>query len=161
VTGELASIWWGLILLGLGAGVVSGALGLGSGTVLVPIMVLLFCFPQKSAQGTALAVMVPVVLLGAFRYWRNPAIDVNLAVVGLLAAGGLAGVLIGTELAWRLPGHVLRKVFAIFILVLAVKLLVVPWKAKPSSAGGAGAGGDATHVEKGDAADDVPTGTGR
>lgn len=161
MTGELASIWWGLILLGLGAGILSGTLGLGSGTVLVPVMVLLFCFTQKSAQGTALAVMVPMALLGAFRYWKNPAIDVNLAVVGLLAVGAMAGVLIGTELAGRLPGHVLRKVFAIFILVLAVKLLVVPWKAKPSSASGAGAGGDATHVEKGDASNDVPTGIGR
>ena len=123
MAGELSNIWWGLILLGLGAGVISGALGVGSGTVLIPAMVLLFCLPQKSAQGTALAVMVPVALLGAFRYWQNPEIDVSLIVVGLLAAGALVGALIGTELAARLPAHVLRKIFAVFILVIAVRML--------------------------------------
>ncbi|HUS93397.1 MAG TPA: substrate-binding domain-containing protein [Phycisphaerae bacterium] len=51
--GELSSIWWGLVLLGLCGGVVSGTLGLGSGLIFVPALVLLFAVPQKSAQGTA------------------------------------------------------------------------------------------------------------
>ena len=70
--GPLFNPWWVFILLGVCAGVLSGALGLGSGTILVPTLVLLFGFMQKSAQGMALAVMVPMALLGAFRYWKNP-----------------------------------------------------------------------------------------
>ncbi|MBL7186469.1 MAG: sulfite exporter TauE/SafE family protein [Phycisphaerae bacterium] len=67
--GQLPAYWWALVLLGILAGVVSGMLGLGSGAVVVPALVLAFGFPQKSAQGTALALMVPMAMLGAFRFW--------------------------------------------------------------------------------------------
>jgi len=122
MTVQLSNLWWAFILLGVCAGVLSGALGLGSGTILVPTLVLLFGFMQKSAQGMALAVMVPMALLGAFRYWKNPQIEMNLAVVGLIVCGALVGALAGTELASCLPGHVLRKAFAIFLVIIAVKM---------------------------------------
>lgn len=120
--GQLPAFWWAFMLLGVVAGVVSGMLGLGSGAVVVPALVLIFAFPQKSAQGTALALMVPMALLGAFRYWKNPEIEVNLAVVLLLVVGAMPGVLAGTELAGRLPSHVLRKFFAVFLAIVAVKM---------------------------------------
>jgi len=110
------------IVLGLFAGIVSGGLGLGSGAIVVPTLVLVFAFQQKSAQGTALAVMVPMTLLGALRYWRNPDIDINFSVIGLIVLGAFFGVLIGTELAGRLPGHTLRKVFAVVLAIVAVKM---------------------------------------
>lgn len=134
--GELASVWWVYVLLGVGAGILSGALGVGSGIVLVPALVLMFHFPQKSAQGTALAVMVPMALLGAARYWLHPQIDLDFAAIGILAGGALIGTLIGTELAGRLPGPALRKVFAIFILVAAARMLLVPGRPKPAKPGG-------------------------
>jgi len=127
---QFSNLWWAFILLGVCAGVLSGALGLGSGTILVPTLVLLFGFMQKSAQGMALAVMVPMVLLGALRYWNDPQIEMNFVVVGLIICGALVGVLAGTELASRLPGHVLRKAFAIFLIIIAVKMLFSSSKAK-------------------------------
>lgn len=118
----LSNPWWVFILLGVCAGILSGALGLGSGIILVPALVLLCGFMQKSAQGMALAVMVPMALLGAFRYWKNPQIDMNAVVIGLIICGALAGTLAGTELASRLPGHILRKAFAIFLVIIATKM---------------------------------------
>jgi len=120
--GQMSTCWWVFIILGVCAGIVSGLLGLGSGSVVVPALVLLFAFDQKAAQGTALAVMVPMALLGAIQYWRNPEIEVSLLVVGLIVIGALVGVLAGTELAGRLPSHALRKVFAIFLAIVAVKM---------------------------------------
>jgi uncharacterized membrane protein YfcA len=120
--GQLSNPWWVFIILGIFAGIVSGTLGLGSGTVIVPVLVLLCCFEQKSAQGTALAVMVPMALVGAARYWKNPEIEMNAAIIALIILGALAGVLAGTELASRLPSHTLRKVFAIFLAIVAVKM---------------------------------------
>ena len=155
MAGELASIWWGLILLGLCAGVLSGALGLGSGTVLIPGMVILFAFPQKSAQGAALAVMVPMALLGAMRYWYNPDIEVNFAAVGLIVAGALVGSLIGTELAGRVPGHVLKKVFAVFLAIVAVKMLVFSTPAKKPEKAAPVPEQGAALIEKGSAHDDA------
>ena len=120
--GQMSTCWWVFIILGVCAGIVSGLLGLGSGSVIVPVLVLLFAFDQKAAQGTALAAMVPMALLGAVRYWRNPEIEVSGSVVVLIVLGALAGVLVGTELAGRLPSHTLRKVFAIFLAIVAVKM---------------------------------------
>jgi uncharacterized membrane protein YfcA len=118
----LSSTWWVFILLGIFAGVVSGSLGLGSGAVVVPALVLFFGFEQKTAQGTALAVMVPMTLLGALRYWKNPEIEMNIMFILFIASGALVGVLAGTEIAGRLPSHTLRKVFAIFLAIVAIKM---------------------------------------
>ena len=128
---QLSSCWWIFIILGICAGIVSGLLGLGSGSVVVPVLVLLFAFDQKAAQGTALAVMVPMAMLGAFRYWRNPEIEVSGLVVLLIVLGALGGVLIGAELAGRLPSHVLRKAFAIFLAIVAVKMYTASPKPQP------------------------------
>ncbi len=122
MTSELPNAWWVFVFVGLCAGVLSGALGLGSGLVFVPALVILCGFAQKSAQGTALAVMVPMALVGAIRYWRNPDIEMNGLVVVLIALGAVVGAVVGTELAARLPGATLRKCFAAFLLIVAVKM---------------------------------------
>jgi len=112
------------------AGVVSGALGVGSGIILIPTLVLFCSFEQKSAQGMALAVMVPMALLGALRYWKNPQIEMNAVVIALIICGALAGTLVGTELAGRLPGHVLRKALAIYLVIVAVIMFIGPSRPK-------------------------------
>jgi len=118
--GQLSNPWWVFILLGIGAGILSGTLGIGSGVILVPVLVLACGFEQKSAQGMSLAIMVPMALVGALRYWKNPDIEINTLVIGLVICGALVGVLAGTELAFWLPNHTLRKVFAIYLVIVAV-----------------------------------------
>lgn len=127
---QLSNPWWIFILLGVGAGVLSGALGLGAGIILVPTLVLLCDFEQKSAQGMSLAVMVPMVMIGALRYWKNPDVEMHGTIIGLIIFGSLAGVLAGTELASRLPSHILRKVFAAVLLLVSVKMFVNSAKPK-------------------------------
>jgi len=130
---QLSSSWWILILIGLGAGVLSRMLGVGSGIVVVPVLATFFLVPQKSAQGTALAVMVPMALLGAIRYWYNPEVQMSIAVVALLVVGALAGTLVGTELAARLPAHWLRKAFAVLLVIVAIRMFSMSPQPKPSS----------------------------
>ena len=127
---QLSNPWWAFVVLGVCAGILSGALGLGSGIILVPTLVLLCSFEQKSAQGMALAVMVPMALVGALRYWRNPEIEMNAVVIGLIILGSLVGALAGTELASRLPGHVLRKIFAVILIIVAVRMFMAPARPK-------------------------------
>ena len=121
---QLSGCWWLFIVLGVFAGLVSGTLGLGGGVVFVPALVILCGFGQKSAQGTALAVMVPMTLLGALRYWKNPEIDMSMTIILLILLGALVGVLAGAELAFLLPNQVLRKVFAIFLVIVAVRMFI-------------------------------------
>ena len=127
---QLYNYWWVFILLGIGAGVLSGALGLGSGIILIPTLVLVCSFEQKSAQGTALAIMVPMTLLGALRYWKNPEIEMNAVIIALIVFGALAGVLVGTELAFWLSGSVLRKIIAVVLIIVAVRMFMTPARAK-------------------------------
>jgi len=127
---QLSNPWWVFVVLGICAGVYSGALGLGGGSILVPVLVLLCSFEQKSAQGMSLAVMVPMALIGALLYWKNPEIEMNVLVIGLIICGALVGTLAGTELAARLPSHTLRKAFAIILVIVAVKMLVTSPKPK-------------------------------
>ena len=123
--GELTNPWWAFVLLGILAGVASGLLGIGGGVIMVPALVLLFAgFGQKTAQGTALAVMIPVVTVGALRYMQNPDVTINWAVVILIAAGAIAGTLMGTALVAKLPVNFIRKCFAVMMLVIAVKLFI-------------------------------------
>jgi len=121
---QLAGCWWLFIVLGVCAGLVSGTLGLGAGVVFIPSLVLIWGFGQKTAQGTALAVMVPMTLLGALRYWKNPDIHMSLTIILLITLGALAGVLAGTELAGRLSNPVLKKVFSIFLVIVAVRMFI-------------------------------------
>lgn len=123
---QLAGQWWLFILIGLGAGMLSGTLGVGSGIIVIPILVLIARLPQQTAQGTALALMVPMALLGAIRYWRQGDLQIDPAALLLMIAGALAGVLLGTDLAHRISGDLLRKIFAAFILAVAVKMFFTP-----------------------------------
>ncbi len=132
---QLGNPWWGFIVVGIFAGILSGSLGLGGGVILVPALVFACGYPQKSAQGMALAIMVPMVLLGAFRYWRIEAVDVDLTAVGWVIAGALVGVMIGTEIACRLPVEVLRKIFAVVLIIVAVRIFVGPSKSQKAVAG--------------------------
>lgn len=123
--GELSNPWWAFVLLGILAGVASGLLGIGGGVIMVPALVLLFAgFGQKTAQGTALAIMVPLALVGTLRYMQNPDITINWAVVILVAAGAIFGTLIGTALMSRLSMDFVRKCFAILMVVIAVKMFI-------------------------------------
>lgn len=134
---QLSNPWWVFVLLGVCAGVLSGALGLGSGVILVPVLVLLCAVEQKCAQGMALAVMVPMALVGALRYWKYPDIEMNWLAIGLILCGALpATLLLGTELAARLPSGVLRKAFAVVLLVVAVRMFMGP--SRPGQAGSNG-----------------------
>lgn len=115
-------LWWLLILVGVACGIYSSMFGVGAGTLMIPILVLIFALPQKSAQGLALAVMVPMVLVGAIRYKMNPAIDMDLRIAAWLAVGGVVGAWVGSHIAHVLPAVTLRRVFAVVIVLLAIRM---------------------------------------
>jgi len=111
-----------LIAAGLAAGGLSGLVGVGGGVVLVPMLVLLFGFTQKSAQGTTLAMLtLPVGILAAFTYYR--AGHVNLKASLWIATGFIVGSFLGSHWAVRLPDHTVSRIFGGVLLAVAVKLL--------------------------------------
>jgi uncharacterized membrane protein YfcA len=109
------------ILLGLFGGVLSGLLGIGGATILVPALVVLFGFEQHMAQGTTLAMMIPPIgLLAMMEYYK--AGHVNLKVAGVLCVGMFIGGFLGAMLAGQLSEQVLRKIFGVFMFLIALKM---------------------------------------
>jgi uncharacterized protein len=114
-----------LMLVGTIGGVFSGALGVGGGIVMVPLLLMLLHFDQRRAAGTSLAAIVLSSISGAATYTVAGHTDVIAGL--LLGAGGVAGTLIGTRLLKVLPIAVLRWGFIGLLVLIAVRMfLVVP-----------------------------------
>jgi uncharacterized membrane protein YfcA len=115
--------WMLYILAGLAAGIISAMFGVGGGVLMVPILVLGFSFGQKSAQGMSLFIMLPMALAGAVRYKLNPNVPVNFPVCGLVALGGIAGAMIGSHIVFNLPEIMLKRIFAVFIILTGIYMM--------------------------------------
>jgi uncharacterized membrane protein YfcA len=110
------------LLLGLVAGTFSGLVGLGGGVILVPALMLFFGLSQHQAQGTTLALMVPPIgLLAAWTYYKAGYVDLKIAA--LVCAGFFVGGFIGAKLATGMSNAVLEKVFAVALILIALKML--------------------------------------
>ena len=116
--------WYLYIIVGITAGIISSLFGVGGGILMVPILVLGFSFGQKSAQGMSLFIMLPMALAGAIRYKMNPDIPINLPVCALMALGGVAGAMLGTHLVFNISQVVLKRMFAVFIIITGVHMFM-------------------------------------
>lgn len=110
-----------LIALGLITGIFSGVIGIGGGIIVIPSLVYFLSMSQQMAQGTTLAMMVPPIgLLAAYTYYKEGFIDFKVAA--LLCIGFFIGGLFGAKLAVHLPSLVLKKVFAVVLFILSIKM---------------------------------------
>jgi uncharacterized membrane protein YfcA len=111
------------LLLGLTAGVISGLIGIGGGTIIVPVLVFLFGLSQHEAQGTTLALLVPPIgFLAAWTYYQQGYVDLKIAA--LICVGFFFGGLLGAKLATRLSNIVLERVFGIALLLISLKMIL-------------------------------------
>lgn len=109
------------ILTGLLAGVFAGLFGIGGGLLIVPALVFFARMPIHVAIGTSLgALLLPAGLLGALVYYRAGNLNVRAA---LIIAGGLfLGAYLGAQIAHELKGATLTRLFAVFLVFVAVRL---------------------------------------
>ena len=111
------------VLIGLVAGVLSGLFGVGGGILIVPALVLLADYSHKAALGTSLgALLLPVGLLGAYTYWQHGNLEIRTSL--LLAVGLFFGAFAGARLAHMISTPTLQRLFAAFMVVMAVRLWV-------------------------------------
>jgi len=95
----------------------SGLLGIGGGSVVVPFLVLWLCWDEHRATATSLGALTFAALIGALAHGLNGNVDVpRAALIGIPAVGG---VLIGTKIADRMQGDVLLLMFACIQLIVA------------------------------------------
>ena len=113
-----------LIAIGLGAGVLSGLLGIGGGIVIVPALIYFAKFQPQQAAGTSLGVLViPIgAAIGALTYYRAGNLDVKAALI--MAAGLAVGAAIGSHFGATMDATLLKRAFAVFLVFVAVKMWV-------------------------------------
>jgi uncharacterized membrane protein YfcA len=111
------------LLVGLVAGVISGMLGVGGGTITIPGMVLLLDTEQHTAQGVALAAMMVTALVGAFVHYRQRNVDLSVAI--WIAPLAIAFSFVGAWAAGVVMAEWLTRVFAITLLIIGFRMLIL------------------------------------
>jgi uncharacterized membrane protein YfcA len=111
-----------IILVGLAAGFLSGLVGIGGGIIIVPALIFFLGFSQHQAQGTSLGILLlPAGIFAVLNYYKQGYID--LKVVLILFIGFVVGGWLGSKISTNLSEMVLKKIFAIVLLLIAGKLL--------------------------------------
>jgi uncharacterized membrane protein YfcA len=112
-----------LLIIGLAAGLVSGVLGIGGGIIIIPMLVGFLGYTQKDAQGTSLGLLLlPIGILAVMNYHK--AGHINLKAVGIMAVTFIIGSYLSSLYALTLPESMLKKIFAGFLMLYALKLFL-------------------------------------
>lgn len=139
------------LVLGLGAGVLSGMFGIGGGLVIVPLLIVLFKFEPKTAVGTSLfALLLPTGLLGVLEYWRRG--EIRFLPGALIALGLFCGAYVGARVTGLMSAATMKRAYGAFLIMVAIYFF---WSSSPPrvssprpagpGAGTAGAGGQDVH----------------
>lgn len=114
-----------LLCIGLAAGCLSGLVGVGGGIIIVPALVYFLSFNQQMAQGTSLSILLlPTGIFAVMNYYQKGFVDWKIALI--IASSFLLGGFIGSKVAISLDQNVVKKIFAAFIVLMGLKMLI--WK---------------------------------
>jgi uncharacterized membrane protein YfcA len=104
------------------AGILSSLLGVGGGIINVPVMHLVMGVPMKAAIATSTFMIALTAATGAFIYQYNG--NIYPLIIAPLAIGIIAGASIGVELTKRTGGLWLRRIFGVFLILVAVLMFL-------------------------------------
>jgi uncharacterized protein len=111
-----------LIMIGLMAGVFGGMFGVGGAIIMVPALVYFLGVDQHTAQGTSVAIMLPPIgLFAAYNYYKAGQMNIWYAVI--IAFAFLAGGYFGSRIALALPENLMKKIFGILLLLVALRII--------------------------------------
>jgi len=113
------------LLIGLGAGMLGGLVGVGGGVVMIPLLVAVLGLGQHRAHGTSLMALVFTGLAGAIAYSTRGQVDV--AAAAALAVPATLTARFGARHAHALPEWQLRRSFGAFLVAVIVLLVLKPW----------------------------------
>ena len=111
-----------VIASGFITGICNGLFGAGGGIIVVPAMIHFLNIDEHDAHATALAVILPLSVISSFIYLRNGIFEWE--IIWRVAAGGVIGAAIGAYLLGKVPSFWLRKIFALFMMAAAVRMII-------------------------------------
>jgi uncharacterized protein len=109
-----------LAAIGIGAGLLSGLLGVGGGVVMVPLLVLWASYGQREAHAISLGAIIPISIAGIATY--GVAGEVRWWQALALAAGSVVGAPVGARVLARIDERLLKVVFGAFLIGVAALL---------------------------------------
>ncbi|GGD32061.1 UPF0721 transmembrane protein [Microbacterium faecale] len=123
------NLWLGAALVGVGlvTGVLSGMIGVGGGIIVVPALILLFGASDLVAKGTALLMMIPTTIAGAWRNTRNR--NVDLVAAAVVAAATVITTPLGALVAAAVDPFVANMLFAAFLVVIGTQMAIRAFRA--------------------------------
>jgi uncharacterized membrane protein YfcA len=111
-----------LAVIGTAAGAFSGLLGVGGGSVIVPLLIVWLGFGEREATGTS---MMAIVVIAALAVSLQAAYgNVDPAKAALVGIPAIAGVVVGTAVQQRVPERLISLLFAALLIVIALELIV-------------------------------------
>jgi len=114
-----------LLILGVVTGFLAGMLGIGGGLIVIPALAIIMGMSQQAAQGTSLAMMLPPIgIIAVYNYYKAGHVDIKVALI--LAVMFLVGSYFGSKMAVKIPQEILKKIFGVFLILVAIKMLF--WK---------------------------------
>lgn len=119
-----------IVVLGFGAGILTGIMGVGGGVVMVPMMVLLLGVSQHLAQGISMLVIIPTVMVAILKLRNSNLFEYRTAL--LLAAGSIAGSLLSSNMVQLIDGVILKRIFGVLVVYSSIRM-ILPAKAKKES----------------------------
>ena len=111
---------WKIVLLvisGVAAGVLGG-MGMGGGTILIPILTIFFSVEQKAAQAINLVAFIPMAIISLIIHIKNKRVKKD-GIVLIIIPAALTS-LGGSFAAQALNGEILKRIFGGFLLLLSV-----------------------------------------
>lgn len=111
-----------LLALGFITGIVNGIFGSGGGILIVPILIFLLKMEDYKAHATAISIILPLSIISTLIYLKSDVIKFKIGLI--VALGGVIGSFIGAKFLNKIPNLVLRRVFAIFIIITAIRMIM-------------------------------------
>ena len=106
-----------LVLAGISAGALGG-MGMGGGTILIPVLTIFFDVEQKQAQAINLVAFIPMAIASLIVHVKNKRVETKGILWIIIPATVLS--LAGSMVAQAINGEILKRIFGGFLLLLSV-----------------------------------------
>jgi uncharacterized membrane protein YfcA len=114
-----------LLIIGILAGFISGALGVGGGIIIIPALVFILGIAQHQAQGISLGIMLAPIGIIAFLNYHKAGYT-NLKYSLIILAAFFIGSYLGSKLAVQIPAVTLKKIFGGLVLIAGIRMIFWP-----------------------------------
>ncbi|WP_432664081.1 sulfite exporter TauE/SafE family protein [Wukongibacter baidiensis] len=104
-------------IIGFFSGIISG-MGIGGGTILIPALIFFTDLVQQESQSVNLFTFIPVATIAVITHIKNKNVEKSIWLPLVLT--GVIGAFIGSKLAVKLSSNFLRKIFGIFLFIMAI-----------------------------------------